>query len=74
MRPVGEFSTQVMRRRVDLVRVGSALCRAASSHWLFRPVTRPQRRPTVFLRQRREPRPHDDRGMAAGRWGRTQWL
>lgn len=32
MRPVGEFSTQVMRRHVDLVRVSSALCRAASSY------------------------------------------
>ena len=32
IRPVGEFSAQVMRRHVDLVRVSSALCQASSSH------------------------------------------
>jgi len=31
VRPVGVFSTQVMRRHVDLVRVSSALCQASSS-------------------------------------------
>jgi hypothetical protein len=30
LRPVGDFSTRVTRRHVDLVRVSSALCRVSN--------------------------------------------
>jgi hypothetical protein len=33
LRAVGDFSTHVVRRHVDLVRVSSALCQARISHW-----------------------------------------
>ena len=52
MRPVGEFSTQVMRRHVDLARVSSRTVSGSKQ-----PLTIPAGRaaptmPTVFLRQR----------------------